>query len=158
MEIEIHLTSGVLVIDKEDWERLNHLTWCVDRNGYVVNSQKYREGARVRSRKVMLHRIITNAPRGMEVDHINHDPLDNRRCNLRIVTRQQNVVNGRGVPNSSSRYKGVTKRGEKWSAGIKINGKNIRLGCFMREEDAARAYDVAAVKAWGEFAYQNFPT
>lgn len=99
-----------------------------------------------------------DAREGLEVDHINRDRLDNQRQNLRVVTRQQNAQWRQGLPNSTSRFKGVGlyKRRNIWRAYIKTNGKIIHLGYFDSEEDAARAYDTSAKRLFGDFAYTNF--
>lgn len=94
------------------------------------------------------------------VDHINNDPIDNRRCNLRLATPGQNVLNkGPDSGNTTSKYKGVSKRkGRKnWRVRINYQGKRYSLGTFENEIDAAKAYDEAAKKYYGQFAYLNFP-
>ena len=90
------------------------------------------------------------------VDHINHDTLDNRRCNLRICNTKQNNANRRRLRPG---YKGVeySPKLSKWRARIRANGKLIQLGCFTFAEDAARAYDCAAAYFFGDFAHLNFP-
>ncbi len=94
------------------------------------------------------------------IDHINGNALDNRRANLRIVTRAQNAKNrSKGSKKCSSVYKGVCwhKYNKKWSAEIKSNHRQIHLGYFDDEIEAAKAYDEAAKKYHGEFACLNFP-
>jgi hypothetical protein len=108
-----------------------------------------------------MHRMVMKAPPDMLVDHINQNGLDNRRSNLRLATGAQNQRNahGRGIHRgkpSSSRFRGVSRSGMKWSAHISVNGKNIRLGTFRTEEQAARAYDTAARIYHKEFARLNF--
>ena len=103
-----------------------------------------------------LHRII--CPASM-VDHKNRNTMDNRRPNLRPATRSKNAANST-LKNTggSSAYRGVcwdASRG-KWVAQINVNKRHIYLGRFAREEDAARAYDVAAAAAFGNFASLNF--
>ncbi len=93
-------------------------------------------------------------PEGYEVDHINHDGLDNRRCNLRLATRANNCHNQRSFK-GSSKYKGVWRVGEKWAACIRVDGRSKRLGTFVSEKEAALAYNQAAREHYGEFAKLN---
>jgi hypothetical protein len=101
-----------------------------------------------------MHRLIMNAPIGYDVDHINHNGLDNRRCNLRVCTRTQNQANSK-PRKKSSKYKGVSwsNSENKWRAFIRINGKGKTIGRFDSELDAAEAYNNEAKKCFGEFAY-----
>ena len=106
-----------------------------------------------------IHRILTNAPDGMEVDHINRDSLDNRKQNLRICTKSQNQMNsGKEQLGRSSHYKGVSlyKRHNKWMSRIKKRRKEYFLGYYENEIDAAKAYDTKAKELFGEFARLNF--
>lgn len=98
------------------------------------------------------------APKGMVVDHINHNGLDNRKANLRIATFSENRRNSRKAKDTSSKYKGVSwhKNNKKWHAGININGRRKHLGSFDDEIQAAKAYDEVARKYHGEFSSLNF--
>ena len=100
-----------------------------------------------------------NAPKGMVVDHIDGNGLNNRKSNLRICTKAQNVHNSRPRTNTSSKYKGVfwNKANKKWSATIHKGDKWTYIGGFDDEKEAARAYDRKAAEFFGEFAYLNFP-
>ena len=155
---QIPLTQGKFaIVDDEDYEELSKYNWYAWRgNGtyYAVRSiGKYPNRSKER-----MHRRIMKAHKGQEVDHINRDSLDNRRCNLRLCTRSQNMANMSSYrKNCSSKYKGVSwdKIHRKWVAYI-CRGKQRRLGFFISEIDAAKAYDEAAIKLFGEYANKNF--
>lgn len=102
------------------------------------------------------HRMILGLPEGNTqiVDHVNRNPLDNRRANLRICTRSQNCMNRKSTPRSG--FKGVVQNGSGWAAHIKMNRKVHHLGTYRTKEEAARAYDSAAKRMFGEFAVLNF--
>jgi hypothetical protein len=147
----------VALVDDEDFERVSKYKWSVN----IKRGKKYAQ-AHVEGETIELHRLIMRLTRGdgKEVDHINVDGgLDCRKINLRLATRSQNAANrpkNRGT--YSSIYKGVyEKTRTRWIAHIKVMGKTIWLGSYKTEEEAARAYDRAAIKYFGEFAYTNFP-
>lgn len=108
-------------------------------------------------RQIKLHRLVLDAPAGVDIDHINGDTLDNRRENLRFVTAQQNLANSRKRRVRSSRFKGVSWHGKagKWRAYIAVGRKQTHLGLFDTEQAAALAYDVKATEVWGEYAHLN---
>jgi hypothetical protein len=112
-------------------------------------------------RRTTLHRLLF--PDSEEVDHRDHNGLNNRRSNLRLATGLQNARNKAKSTNRvfTSRYKGVSfvEHGnwQRFKAGIRVNGKDAHLGFFESEEEAARAYDAAATERFGEFACLNFP-
>lgn len=113
----------------------------------------------VRSGKEYLHRIVIGAKRGDIVDHINGNGLDNRLCNLRIVTRQGNKANS-FHGKYTSKFIGVsfcpTKKSKPWKASAKINGKNTYLGYFSTEHEAASKYDETVKNLYGSSAITNF--
>lgn len=104
-----------------------------------------------------MHRVIMNAPPHLQVDHINHDTLDNRKHNLRLVTPPQNRLNSCKQERSLSQFKGVTwnKRKKKWVTQISFNRKRRFAGYFDNEIDAALAYNQKAQELFGEYALLN---
>jgi hypothetical protein len=104
-----------------------------------------------------MHREIIDAAPSLFCDHINHNTLDNRRCNLRLCTAAQNARNRLPGDNCTSSYKGVfwKKEKKKWCAKIRYNGEHIHLGYFDYEQDAAIAYDDMAIELFGPFACLN---
>lgn len=154
MAKEIPLTQGkVAIVDDDDFERLSHHKWHISLKGYARRSLHNPE------RKEYMHRVVIGASEDENVDHINRDRLDNRKCNLRLCSDRENCYN-RSKRSVTSQYKGVTwnKRNKKWQAQITIDGKNRYLGLFVDEADAARAYDKFARQHQGRFANLNFPT
>jgi len=152
----IKLTKGrFTMIDDADFDMVSKSEWCYGGHGYAVRGHK--------GKMLLLHRFLMGlAPGdGIHVDHINGDPLDNRRANLRICTKAENMRNRRRNANSTSGFKGVllmkdTPRKKPWRAQIKTNGRHHRLGYYKTKEEAALAYDAAAKELHGEFARLNF--
>lgn len=106
--------------------------------------------------KVKMHQMILSCPLGMVIDHINRNPLDNRRENLRICTSSQNSMNRAASKNNPARYKGVhCHKDGYYVASIKGKGKSWHLGFFATPIDAAKAYNDKAKVLFGEFAYLN---
>lgn len=151
----IPLTQGkVAVIDFEDMELVGRLKWCVfksQRQIYAVRRPSTNE-------YVYMHRVILGLKEGdSEVDHKNGDGLDNRRENLRLVTHTQNMRAFRKrAKRYVSRFRGVQPNHKRWSAHIWHQGR-IYLGTFDTEEEAAKAYDDAAMKYGFEKEALNFP-
>ena len=163
----IQLTQGLnTLVETIDWINLRCFNWRALRNhgSSIVYAGRNKPRADKNQPKVYLHRVIAQQATeagldGLEVDHRNRDPLDNRRANLRPATRRQNSANIRKPRGILSVYKGVTrdKRG-KWIAQCGPEGSGRYLGAFQSEADAARAYDARAVELYGEFAGVNFPS
>jgi hypothetical protein len=165
---KIYLTRGkYAIVSPEDFEEVNRHKWRAINNHnetfYAVR-MTYTGG---RKKQIMMHREIMKLPpfdsaqgrKGFVVDHGDGDGLNNTRDNLSIVTAAENSYNRRKCINvCSSKYKGVSreKKSNKWRAIINYKGQPIRLGWFDNEIDAAKAYDEAAKKYYGEYAFLNF--
>lgn len=143
-----------LVSDRIYDEVAQHRWYPVNACGLTYAVRKYYEG---QTRKTQyMHTFITSYTR---TDHVNHNGLDNRDENLRAATARQNMMNKRSQIGSSSRHKGVywDKRAKKWAARIRTSQGRKFLGLFIDEDDAGRAYDVAARDEFGEYACANLP-
>jgi hypothetical protein len=140
-------------VDDEDFEELSTYRWfyCA---GYAARSAPR---PRFRGSTIKMHGHILKAVPGQEIDHIDGDPLNNQRNNLRFCSHQENIRNQapQRVPRKS-RFKGVSKVYRKWVAYIKpTKSKMLYLGLFDCENCAAAAYNLAAKKYFGEFARLN---
>ncbi len=155
----IYLGEGEwTIVDQEVFYRFGNFKWWVNGNGINCYAARSVKIGPARTKIIYLQREIMNAPKGLLVDHRNNNPLDNRRENLRLATHSQNMCNRRKRKNTTSRFNGVSfnKKYKKWCAQISYNRKQIWLGRFDSELDAAHAYDVAAKKYHKEFARLNF--
>jgi hypothetical protein len=148
---EIKLTNGkITLVDDEHYEYLNQFTWYEHSRGYVQTTMSG-------NKKVYMHRLINETPKGKVTDHINRDKKDNRKCNLRTCEtfqNQQNTVR----PLGAIKYRGVTidkRKTKPYQARIKINGYHKHIGLFKTEEEAANAYNEYAYVYHGEFAIMN---
>ena len=159
---QIPLTQGqYAIVDEADYDWLMQWKWQIlvktDKGGRFY-AQRHQRIKLTKERKILLmHRVIMDAPKGMYIDHINGNGLDNRRCNLRICTPSQNAGNRRPTRILLSGYRGVwrNKKGNRYIAIIIIHGKRTYLGCFATAEKAAEAYNKAAIMHFGEFATLN---
>lgn len=134
--------------DLEDYDKIKDYCWSIDKRGYV---NSYR-------RKFLLHRIVMNLKNDEEVDHINRNPNDNRKENLRLCNRSQNMSN-RGIPkNNSSGIIGVFWESSvnKWTAHITVNRKRMKIGRFCDKEEAIKTRLKAEKEYFGEFAPQKY--
>lgn len=156
MSLTIPLTRGyVAIVDREDYERLSKFNWqaLVRKRGTIYATRaEYGNGAK---RMIYMHREIVGAQRGVEIDHIDGNGLNNTRANLRLATRSQNSCNARY--SSQSGVRGVHKIVSiRYQASVGVNRKHYYLGTWGTVDDACRAYDAAAVALQGEFAITHF--
>ncbi len=152
------LPSGLAVLfDEQDEDIVRSHSWCLHTTQTRDRLIRYAIAwAKADGRTAYMHRLVMAAPSGMFVDHINGDGLDNRRANLRLCTNQQNNANSTW-PVGVSGYRGVSKTRNKFRAHISLLNKWVYLGSSEMAEEAARLYDAAAKKHFGEFARLNFP-
>jgi len=142
--------GGYACVDAADYPWLSRYLWRA-RNGYPTRTEN--------GRHITMHREIMQPPPHMLVDHSDGNRANACRSNLRVCTVAENQRNKHKANNCLSRFKGVTywRKTGKWKAGCRFEGQFYHLGYFDDEVEAARAYDYAAVKYFGEFAGVNFP-
>lgn len=158
--MEVHIGSHVVQLDPTDWFWVRLATIQVS----AGKRRRLFDGIRLYpfgrgGPYSLLHRVLLSAKEGELVDHINGNPMDNRRENLRICTALESARNVRKHHDGRHPYKGVKRartKSERWEANI-YAGRPIYVGSFATIEDAARAYDAAARQHHGEFARLNFP-
>lgn len=148
---KIKLTRGkVAIVDKEDFVRVNMFTWYFD--GKYARRDT---GGRKNKKRIYMHRFIIGDT-DLEVDHINRDPLDNRKSNLRICLHKENIRNSPKHKDVASGIKGVYKRSEKrrkmWYSRIMVDGKDVHLGYYLTAKEAEKAYREASIKYHGEYS------
>ena len=159
----IELTKGKFaLVDAEDFEWLNQWKWHFV-GKYSGAGRMEREGEK--KKRILMHIAIlgkyNKLKKELETDHINRNPLDNRKINLRVVTHQENAMNRGMFKNNTSGYKGVcwdgstTNKLKKWQARINLNGKFKNLGRFLTKEEAAIVYNQAVRENFGEVNYFN---
>ena len=135
------------IFDKEDYDKIKDCWWTKTKDGYAYYFAK----------KITVHRLVTNCPKGLEVDHINHDTLDNRKSNLRICTHQQNMMNQNIRRRNKELIKGVyyDAKQKRYIASIMTNGRKHYLGSFIDKDDAIAVRTEAEKQLFGEFADIN---
>lgn len=159
-QIKLKNKDKYAIVDDEDFDYLNQWTWSYV-SKYAARYVKFNG----KQTYLYMHRAIMGLAMDdiREVDHketgFEGYGLDNRRDNLRVCTHSENLRNIKVRKDSTSRYKGVCwyKPLKKWAAYIQIDYARVHIGYFDNIIDAARAYDEAAKKYFGEFASLNFP-
>ena len=157
------------LVDDEDYEWISGLgKWmAISCSGSFYASRNTPRPQRKRGvpTVILMHRLIMGVfdVRGVEIDHINGNTLDNRRENLRFANRSQQAMNQKIRSDNTSGYRGVSydndlyDRKKRWVVEIHANGKKHRLGRYSTAEEAARVYDRVAIELHGDFSRLNFP-
>lgn len=154
MGVAIPLTQGkVAIVDEADAEMVSRYRWCYLNVGYAARHERI-DG---KDRMILMHRFLLGASPEQLVDHINGNGLDNRRENIRLCTKADNQRNQRRNSKNTTGYKGVSfdKARGKYIASIQVLGTQIHLGRFSTAEEASKAYEEAASRYHGEFAYAH---
>lgn len=144
------------IIDPDDFAIVQGYTWTGVKKGRVWYARAHGD----HGLGIYLHRLVTGAVGGDIVDHINHDGLDNRRCNLSVGSATENQRNRGVIPShNTSGYMGVVYRKDckKWRGSVNEGGCRRWTSLFDTAEDAARARDALAREVYGDRAYFNFP-
>lgn len=163
---EIILTKGkIALVSDEDFEYVNQWKWCthVGKSGFYakrnIHFPKDENGKRLQ-KTIFMHSIIGNRIGIIGIiDHKDRNPLNNTRDNLRSSSNSQNGANRKSKRNSTSQYLGVHLQSKynKWIASMTYEKKIVYIGCYSKEEEAAKAYDEKAKELHGNFANLNFP-
>jgi hypothetical protein len=146
--------SGFALVDDTDYDLLMQFRWRIHRDRWNEYAKRHIRLPNGNRSDQFMHNFLLQVK---GIDHIDGNGLNNQRSNLRIATTSQNGANSRPRQSSTSKYKGVSwyEPTEKWLARITINTKRVYLGYFKTEEEAALAYNRAAIEAFGEFAKLN---
>lgn len=157
--VAIALSQGKLCfIDRADMGIVKNYHWFAHRNGktfYCMTHDWDKNGKRV---FIAIHRLLINVPKGMQIDHVDRNGLNNTRKNLRECSPIENSHNKGVTSANKSGYKGVSfyTKHNKWRASLKCNGKEYYGGIYSCRIAAAYRYDQIARQVFGEFAYTNF--
>ena len=136
--------GGYTLVDDMDYELLSKYSWRKNSQGYVRQSL---------ANGKFLHRLLLKAPSNKLVDHINRNPLDNRRANLRLCTASENNVNMKLRKDNKSGFRGVSwhSSAKKWASEIKYEGVKMFIGTYHDLDEAIGARLTAELEYFGEF-------
>jgi len=154
---EIKLSQNkVALVDDEDYGFLNKWKWYADKDGNTYYAKRNTPCPDGKRRILLMHRLLMTPAPGQEIDHKDRNGLNNQKANLRVCTHGENRANS--VCNNKTGYRGVCKYGNKWQAQIRdYKGKGkLYLGTYGTPEEAAIAFNKAAIEKYGEFAVLNF--
>lgn len=145
------INGDSFIFDESDLDFVRSRIWLIDSYGYAT--------AKINGKTYRMIRLLLEPNEDQFIDHINGNPRDNRRCNLRLARYVDNQRNMRVPRHNTSGYKGVSYRHDrhKYRAYISLHNRTKHLGYFDDIKDAAKAYDAAARLFFGEFACLNFP-
>ena len=157
---KIKLSQGFeTLVDDEDYKYLKKMKWYVliqpnGRKYAIANGWDFIKHKRF---SIRMHRVITKATKGKDVDHLNSNGLDNRKCNLRLCSRSENLGRKRVFIKKTSKFRGISydKNRDKWKARIRFNKKQVFIGRFSSENEAAEAYNYKSASLSKEYAILN---
>ncbi len=150
MTKEIQLSNGgVALVDDEDFEEMNKIRWFhFQTNGNTYAITKLQDKQTKQRKTKYMHRLVLGAPSHMQVDHINHNGLDNRKSNLRLCTNKENQRNRRVQKNNKLGVSGVWRSGNKYGVSISVDGNRKHIGLFDTLEQATQSRKEAESKYW----------
>lgn len=152
------IKNCTVMIDDDDYERLKDFKWYLSSKGYAVRAEYLGKiDGKYNTKTICMHREILNAPSGMDVDHANGNRLDNRKSNIRLATRSQNVANSVRTNRKHKLPPGICyntspRSKQPYQARCTKNGITYFLGNFYRLEDAVAVYRAKKKELFGEFA------
>ena len=151
---QIKLTKGkIAIVNNQDFKWLNKFKWYAS-----VSRGYFRAARKLDGKKIYMSREIANKYEdicGFIIDHINHNTLDNRRRNLRLVTKSQNLANSKIIRKNRSIHKGLTWKKGHWEVRIQVGGKMYYPGCTKDIKEAIKIYNTAAKKYFGNYAFNG---
>lgn len=154
--VRIRIPSGEeILVDSEDYPKVELFRWFrASRRPYA---HAHVRGADGRRHQIQMHRLIMNPPANLVIDHIDGDPKNNRKSNLRVCTQAENSRNQRSQKSKASRWRGVSmcKSTGRWQVAIRVGGTRVWGGRFSDEIEAAQAYNQLAITHHGQFARLN---